>query len=190
MKSSDIKKLFPGVFQQAAEDPSLLSSMWEVMEGMHAPSERALDHLDATFNPNRTSDIFVPVLARWLDLDWVFDGGAHWQQSSVGSSELIPTGLGRVRALIAMAASLSQWRGTRKGLILFLETATGVRGFTIQEQVMGAQGVPRPFHLHVYAPSAARDYLALVTRIIEAEKPAYVTYDLEIQSAEPEEPDG
>ena len=109
----------------------MLQAMWNVMEAMHAPSELALDQLDATLNPYRTRDNFVPMLARGLDLDWVFDERTDSQQASNISSELIPTGLGRVRALIAMASTLSQWRGTAKGLVWFLETATGIQGFTI-----------------------------------------------------------
>lgn len=183
MRSSDIKQLFPGVFQQAAEESPLLQAMWDVMETMHAPSEWALSHMDATLNPFRTPDEFVPMLARWLDLDWVFDGGTNWQQSSRISSELIPTGLGRMRELIARAVTLSQQRGTAKGLVQFLETATGISGFTIQERGMEPGGVHRPFHLTIQAPAAARPYQTLVSRIIEAEKPAYVTYDLEMQSS-------
>ena len=60
----------------------------------------------------------------------------------------------------------------------FLEVATGVAGFVIDEQVLDEEGRARPFHLWVHAPRAAEPYTALVTRIVEQEKPAYVTYDL------------
>ena len=159
------------------------------METLHAPSELALEELNVTLNPYRTPDKFVPMLARWLDLDWVFDGGGHGKPPNTISSELISSGLGRVRELIGMAATLSQWRGTGKGLIRFLETATGVHGFTIQEQVLDPDGVPKPFHLSIRAPWEARDFKALVIRIIEAEKPAYVTYDLEIEAEKPKKND-
>ena len=84
-----------------------------------------------------------------------------------------------MRELIAVAAYLSQWRGTLEGLCLFLETATGSLGFEVDEHVENAKGMPRPYHIHVKAPqSCARDR-SLIERIIEQEKPAYVTYDLE-----------
>jgi hypothetical protein len=83
-----------------------------------------------------------------------------------------------LRELIAAAAFLSQWRGTAKGLLRFLETATGVEGFEIEEHARDANGQPQPFHILVRAPAEAERYRGLVERIIEAEKPAYVTYEL------------
>ncbi len=181
MKASDINQLLPNVFQQAARGNPLLQSIYDVMEAMHAPSEQALEELDATLNPYRTRDEFIAMLAQWVDVDWVFDGGTIAQQCNTVSSELIPPGLGRVRELIASAANLSKWRGTAKGLVQFLETATGVKGFIVREQVIGPNGRPKPFHLHIQAPVAVLGYKTLVTRIIEAEKPAYVTYELEME---------
>jgi hypothetical protein len=81
--------------------------------------------------------------------------------------------------LIARAAYLSQWRGTRKGLIAFLETATGASGFELDERVNDAAGQPRAFHMRVRAPHALEVHRALIERIIESERPAYVTYELE-----------
>ena len=39
-----------------------------------------------------------------------------------------------LRELIAAAAQLSQWRGTAQGLQRFLETATGIEGFELDEE--------------------------------------------------------
>ena len=63
------------------------------------------------------------------------------------------------------------------GLVRFLETATGVEGFVVDEEV-DAAGRPRPFHCVVRAPAAARRLRDLVQQIVEAEKPAFVTYEL------------
>jgi hypothetical protein len=90
--------------------------------------------------------------------------------------------LGRLRELIAQAAFLSQWRGTSRGLLRFLEAATGVQGFAIDEQVPGPDGLPRPFHLRVRAPQTTKPYSVLIERIIEIEKPAYVTYELAFET--------
>jgi hypothetical protein len=83
--------------------------------------------------------------------------------------------------LLAAAAYLSQWRGTARGLILFLEIATGTRGFEISEQIAGPDGRPQPFHIRIRAPEAVRLHRVLIERIIESEKPAYVTYELEFK---------
>jgi hypothetical protein len=53
-----------------------------------------------------------------------------------------------------------------------------VAGFAIEEDVSDEQGRPQPFHIWVRAPAAAEPFELLVRRIIEMEKPAYVTYDL------------
>src|SRR5262249_49938521 len=89
-----------------------------------------------------------------------------------------PTGDGRLRELVASAAYLSRWRGTRKGLLRFLEVATGLKGFDVDENVAGPDGRVRPLHVRVLAPHAAEPYQALIRRIVDLEKPAYVTYDL------------
>ncbi len=165
MKQADILGLLPAVFQKAAEPGSPLAALLDVMERLHAPAENALEGLDATLDPRRTSEPFVHFLARWVDLDRFFEVARGRAPSS---RLLISTGPGHLRELIASAAYLSKWRGTRKGLILFLEIATGLRGFEIDEEL-------RPFHIRVRAPAEAAPHRAMIERIIALEKPVYVT---------------
>jgi hypothetical protein len=87
-----------------------------------------------------------------------------------------------LRELIANAPLLSKWRGTSYGLQLFLEVATGMRGFEINETVRGTNGLPRPFHIRVLALPEAEVYRVLIERIIRLEKPAHVTYELVFES--------
>jgi phage tail-like protein len=175
VKKAQIKRLLPSVFQRAVQPGSPLSAILEVMEGMHAPSEFALDHLAETFDLHRTPDAFVPYLASWVDLQDLLDV----PRSEAGSlTPRLSTGVGRLRELTAAAATLSHWRGTCKGLTLFLETATGMSGFTIDEHVIGADGKVKPFHLRVTAPGELVEHRNLIQRIVELEKPAYVTYEL------------
>ncbi len=161
MQPPEIERLLPGVIQRTLEDGSPLRALVEVMSALHAPSEAALAALEANFDPRRAPDAFVPFLARWVNLEL-----------------RITTGLGRQRELIAAAAELSQWRGTAKGLIRFLVTATGLAGFTVDEQLRDERGALRPFHVRVNAPAEAAAHRAMVEQIIEREKPAYVTYEL------------
>jgi phage tail-like protein len=171
-----IKRLLPSVFQNTAQPGNPLYAILDVMETMHAPSEAALDHLHENFDPHRAPDAFVPYLANWVDLEALFDPPRTKNPSWTPS---LSTGLGRLRELTAAAATLSQWRGTRKGLCLFLETATGAKGFLVDEQVRGSDGKVKPFHLRITVPKGLAEHRSLIERIVELEKPAYVTYDLE-----------
>lgn len=173
MKAARIKRLLPAVYQTVADEGTPLAALLGVMEDMHGPAEAVLAQIESHFDPHRAPAAFVSYLASWVDLERVLD-------SSRGGS-CLPTfsaGLGRLRELTAAAITLSQWRGTRRGLLLFLETATGIGGFSIDEEVRAADGNIVPFHIRVLAPVAATGYKSLIDRIVELEKPAYVTYEL------------
>lgn len=175
MKRGEIERLLPDIFRRTSRAGNPLHAVLEVMEALQAPSEEALRDLDTYFEPRRAPDAFVPYLAGWVDLERLLAEGPSRPDAPPPT---FPTGLGRLRELVAQAAYLSQWRGTPRGLLRFLETATGVQGFAIDEQVPGEGGLPRPFHLRVRAPRETEPYRVLLERIIEVEKPAYVTYDL------------
>ncbi|MCP3141704.1 phage tail protein [Pyxidicoccus xibeiensis] len=162
MRSPDIQRLLPGVFQRTSLPGSPLAALLEVMEALHAPSEAVLARLEAHFDPRRAPDRFVPFLARWVGMDLP-----------------VTTGLGRLRELVAAAVEISRWRGTARGLRLFLTTATGRTDFGVDELVPGPDGRPRPFHVRVRAPAEVASHRLLLERIIEREKPAYVTYELQ-----------
>lgn len=180
MKTAQIKRLLPSIFQRAMRSEGPLPAILGVMEGMHAPDESVLSGLETVFDPRRTPDAFVPYLASWMDLEVLLD------VSRTAPTPSLSTGVGRLRELVANAATLSHWRGTRKGLTLFLETATGVSGFDVNETVLGANGQVRPFHLRITAPERLTAHRSLVQRIIELEKPAYVTYELVFGPPQPE----
>jgi phage tail-like protein len=168
MNQDGIKTLLPSMFRQAAGIGSPLSSIFGVMEGLHETTEDILGSLHAVFDPLRTPEQFVPFLAKWVDLDWITGEGSF------------PMDTGRFRELIAIAWYLSQWRGSARGLLLFLETATGVQGFSIRENLTDGKGKVIPFHIEVAVPAEASPQLHLIERIIENEKPAYVTYAVSI----------
>lgn len=178
MKRTEIERLLPQVMQRTVTPGSPLAALLDVMVRLQTPAETVLERLDSYFDPYQAPDAFVPLLASWLDLDR-FLTGTPTELTDETAAELFATSLGRLRELIQAAPFLSQWRGTAKGLICFLETATGVSGFVIDEQVRDETGQIRPFHIHILAPIAARPYDALIQRIIILEKPAYVTYRLE-----------
>ena len=182
MKRNEIAQLLPAVFQRTLNEGNPLTALLEVMEALQAPSEAVLEHLDAIFDPRRTTDEFVPYLAYWADLTRLFEDRADTKEQFSFSRATIASGVGRLRELIASSAYLSQWRGTQKGLLLFLQTATGVADFEIQENV-SFKGEAKPFHVSVRAPKESAQYKRLIERIVELEKPAYVTYELSFEPA-------
>jgi phage tail-like protein len=183
MKREEIENLLPRVFRHTLRIGSPQNALLEVMELLHAPAEEVLMHLETYFSAYSTPDIFVPYLASWVDMDRFYPYYCAQPADLQRTVDPISTGTGQLRELIAAAAYLSQWRGTAKGLKLFLETATGMKGFELVENVADANGNPRPFHIRILAPPDSEPHIALIERIVEQEKPAYVSYDLEFKPA-------
>lgn len=175
MKEAEIAQLLPEIFQRTLRPQSVLRAVLASMEELHAPAEGILAEIDAIPDPNRTPDAFVAFLARWVDLERIFTDKTTRAPNEIEIP--ISTGLGRLRQLIQTAAALSRWRGTRYGLRSFLETATGVTGFEIEEEVVD-EGKVKPFHIRVRAPRAVEGHRPLIEKIIEVERPAYVTWEL------------
>jgi phage tail-like protein len=194
MKQDEIKNFLPAVFQRTVRAGNPLAAMLDLMEMLHAPAEKILEDVDRFFDARRAPDEFVPFLAHWVNLDRIF-----FSPDIDLDSPLMPK-IGHLRELVATATYLSQWRGTKKGLLLFLQTATGVkdfeidervkdsgeqtralnvRGFKIDGRVEDAERQIRPFHLKIRAPEALRAQEDLIRRIIESEKPVHLTYELE-----------
>jgi len=182
MRRDEIAQLLPVIFQRTLTPGNPLTGSLVVMEALQAPSEEVLAHLDTFFDPRRTKDEFVPYLAFWTDLTKLVDDGDN-NEDAPSLRGSFPSGIGRLRELTADAAYLSQWRGTHKGLLLFLQTATGIKDFQIQENI-DIKGSSKPFHITVRAPAEAEQYARLIERIIESEKPAYVTYQLSFGATE------
>lgn len=159
MRSGQIAHLLPAVMRRTLEFSSPLGAILGVMEAMHAPSEAALRAFQDVVNPYAAPERFVPFLASWVGLEPVLDERGE-----------ISSGTARLRELVAASNVLAKWRGTARGLVLFLEIATGLRGFTIDE--------PRPFHFVLALPPGAGAHRALVERIVKSEKPAYVTAEI------------
>jgi len=183
MDREQIARLLPGVFQTAlhpiaagiVEPDRRMSAVLGVMETLHEPVETVLHDLDRYLDPRLARPDFVPYLAGWVDLDWLLVAAPS---EPLATTPSLASGLGTLRELVAAAAELARWRGTARGLLRFLDTATGTPGFAIEENVSGDQRQPRPFHLRVVAPAEAAVYRPLIERVIVAEKPAYATYEL------------
>jgi phage tail-like protein len=163
MRRPAIERLLPAAYQRAVRPGGVLAALLDVMEGMHGPSEERLASVDDLFSPYRTPPGFVPFLAGWLAFDHVTSGPA------TAGPAMAP---GRLRDLVATAATLAQWRGTAAGLQALIDTAAGVAGARMREQP------DRPFHIVVRVPPAAHPQLDLIRLLVETEKPAAVTCEV------------
>jgi phage tail-like protein len=178
MRRAEIQTRLPEVFERTAGAPrGPLGPLLDVMEQMHAPSEAALDELERYFDARRAPDAFVPYLAWWVDLGWLL-----FEDPDATDAPLRPytAGLGRLREVTATAAALAKWRGTARGLVGLLEAATGMQGYSVDEDLHDPAGRPLPARFRVHAPAGAEPYTELIRRIAEHEKPAHVVLDPQI----------
>jgi phage tail-like protein len=180
MLRQSIERLLPAVYQRSALPGGVLAALLDAMETLHAPTEAALAAVEDLFHPYRAPDRLVPFLARWVALDHVLPISRAGTTAAADEVSRLPIPIGRLRDLVASAPALAQRRGTANGLRMFLETAMGVSGFTVEEP----DG--RPFHVVVRVPPAATHQIELVRRIVALEKPAAVT--CEVVVPEPEAP--
>jgi phage tail-like protein len=174
LKGLEIASLLPEVFQRTVLDGSPLLGLLQAMAALLTPIEDQLDRLDETFDPLRTREEFLPVLAYWVDMHRLLDDSRGLAERA----HQFPAGAGRLRLLVAAAAGLAKVRGTKAGLLRFIETASGFTGFAIEDDVRGEEGRPRPFQFRVVAPASARPLEPFIRRLIEREKPAYSTCEL------------
>jgi len=167
MSREQIEQLLPSVVRRAIVSGNPLAALTAVMADLYDPVEDAAGQLDGYFDPWRCPERFLPLLAAWMDLPLP-----------------VTTGPSRLRELIAVAAEHHQVRGSRRALLAFLEAATGLRGFEVDEIVRDAAGQVRPFVVAVRAPEAARAHAAMVERLIDRERPAHVRCELSFLSSD------
>lgn len=161
MKQAEITALLPEIMQRAVRDRSPLAALLDVMEQLHEPSEELLHKLDQYFDPQRTRADLVPMLGHWLGLE-----------------ETLVRRAAKSRTFVARAVELWKWRGTAWAVTESLEIATGVRGFVVTEEPPGPLYTARPFHFFVTAPAGVSKDKEVIEKVIEMQKPAYVTYEI------------
>jgi phage tail-like protein len=175
MEESRIVKLLPEVYRSARLPGSVLDAVLATMAAYHRPAEAALAELDANFDPRRAQDAFVVMLAGWVALDPYLT--AHgWERD--GRRGRVAIDLGNLRELTTRAAELARLRGTLGSLRAFLELATGLAGFDIEENPPGGDGRPQPFHARIRAPAGGASYRDLIALIVAREKPAFTTVEV------------
>jgi phage tail-like protein len=178
MEARRILRYLPENYQFAAADNGgVTHAMLHIMEGMHAPVDRVLRSIDDYFDPFRAPGPFVLLQASWLGLDRYFD----WSGGSAGAGEpRYAAGSDQLRLLIAEFPSLVRSRGTRTSLTRFLEVATGISGFAVED---GAQA--GAFHVIVHVPRTAVPLDDLIRRIVSGERPAHATWEIQTIEDQP-----
>lgn len=158
-----IKRLLPGSYQAAVEQrpQGAVAALIEATHGMLAPVDRRIRALPETLSANGAPDDFVPLLAGWL-------------ATGATSRDALPPN----REWLRRATEIAQSRGTARGLVLTLEVATGVQGFTVDEGV-------DDFHLTVSAPLHLRGLEGALRSLIDRQRPAHMTYSLEFAAPPP-----
>jgi phage tail-like protein len=163
----------------------------KIFEQAFDPAIQSFNVMWANLDPLTAPQALLPFLAHWVA--WPVD--PIWD-------------INQQRRLIRRAVELYRWRGTRKGLRLYLHLYTGlpldehlpqegdkhisitepfVQGFVLGAAKLGEGAVlggGQPYHFVVHLrpdrPNSVNEQL--VRRIIDQEKPAFSTYDLFIEN--------
>lgn len=171
--------LYPSFLPEIYQEVDFIGRFLAIFEQAFEPAVNQLQSLWAYLDPLTAPEGMLPFLAHWVG--WPDD--IHW-------------GVDRQRRLIRQAMEIYQWRGTRKGLRLYLQLYTDlpddqiqiIESFT-QGFVLGGEtslgvttliGGGQPFHFTVRLQSHEPLEEALIRKIIDQEKPAFCTYDLDL----------
>lgn len=164
----------------------------KIFEQAFQPVINSFNVMWANLDPLTAPRALLPFLAHWV----------AWPVDSIWN-------LNQQRRLIRRAIELYRWRGTRKGLRLYLHLYTGLplddhlpseddkhisitepfgQSFILAEGKLGTAVLAggRPFHfvVRLRVEPSIRIHEELVRQIIEQEKPAYCTYELLIEENE------
>lgn len=166
-----------------------ISRLLTLFEQAYEPAVEALDLMWAHLDPLTAPQALLPFIAYWV----------AWTPEPLWSEA-------KQRQLIRQAIELYRWRGTRRGLRLYLHIYTDLpldedvpdeankhigieevfgQGFVLGGTTIGRDSIMgggRPFHfiVHLRPDLGVEIDETLVRYIIEQEKPAFCTYELHI----------
>lgn len=174
-------RYLPAVYQENAD---FLGRFLMLFESFWKPTFERLDALPYYFDARTAPPDLLPWLAAWVNLTL----DERWPEA-------------KRRQLLAAAVPLYRRRGTKAGLLDYLEIYTGVRP-RIQEQAgqnfqlgggarlgpdlaLGRGNQPHTFRVSLTLPAEPDPRLAqerqrIIEAIIAAEKPAHTAYTLEL----------
>ncbi len=176
--------LLPPMYKEV----DFLNRFLNIFEQTFDPAVQTLGVLWAYLDPLTAPESMLPFLASWVA--WEIDDRLD---------------IKRQRRLISNAVTLYRWHGTLFGLRFYLHLCTGLPldehlpepekhigieevfndGFILGETILGQDSIiggGRPYHFFVYLRPEKSQQIEenLVREIIEREKPAFCTYELNI----------
>lgn len=174
------------------EDDHLMSRFLMLFESFWSPIESQINNVHYYFDPRVTPSNFLPWLASWLDLSL----DEYWTEA-------------QLRQLIRWAIALHRSRGTKWGLLKYLEIYTGQHAEIIEHRAknfvlgpdirigpgiaLGRGNVPHTFSVRLRLPALdiedeqernrqERIRRRTIESIIEMQKPAHTVYTLYLET--------
>jgi len=158
-------QFLPVAFQKSDENGAgqspndFLSRFLQIFETIWEPIERRQDHIAMYFSPRTCPSSWVPWMASWLGI-------------TLDPSLPEP----RARALTMHLMTISQWRGTRRGLKLAIEVYLGVHADIIERP-----DEPNVFRVRVRVPADANsDLMPALRELVLKVKPAHMGFVIEV----------
>lgn len=187
------RSLYPQFLPAVYQEIDFIGRLLKVFEQSFEPAVNTWQSLWAYLDPLTAPESLLPFLAQWVG----------WQNEVTWS-------VAQQRSLIRRAMEIYRWRGTKRGLQLYLHLYTGLpqhdptrspqqqpiqinsaiqHGLVLGKSDFGSNAIlggGKPFHFNVTLRPHQGQFLdeALVRSIIDQEKPAVCTYDLEIAPIE------
>ncbi len=184
------RSLYQSFLPAIYSEEDFVGRFLKIFEQTFEPTVQAMDALWAYLDPLTAPEALLPFLAHWVA--WPID--RRWSTN-------------RQRLLIRQALEIYRWRGTKRGLRLYLHLYTDLplddhlsaetdkhiciqevsgKGLILNDTCLGQESIlggGRPYHFMVTLRSVPGCYIdeALVRSIIEREKPAFCTYELNVQ---------
>jgi len=159
-------------------DDDFMGQFLRIFEDILGPIENTVGNLPLYFDPRLTPEAVLPWLASWVGI------------------ALDPAlSVARRRELVARAAELYRWRGTRRGLSEYLHICTGVvpeitehiSGMRLDPETklgvdtrLGSSGAGHYFGVTMRARAPDKLDEKAVRAIIDAQKPAHTVYTLSV----------
>jgi phage tail-like protein len=183
------RSLYPQFLPAVYREVDFIGRFLKIFEQSFEPAVQTFQTLWAYLDPLTAPEALLPFLAQWVG----------WHNEATWS-------VAHQRSLIRRAMEIYRWRGTKRGLKLYLHLYTGLplhdptrselqqpiqihtasqQGFVLGETDLGPMAIlggGKPLHFRVKLCPTRGQFLdeTLVRSIIEQEKPAVCTYDLEI----------
>ncbi len=180
-------KYLPALYEQ----DELMGRFLMLFESFWAPLQSQIENSDYYFNPKMAPDAMLPWLAKWLDLEL----DQTWPEE-------------RLRDLIRWAIALHRSRGTKWGLLKYLELYTGQQAEILERRsnnfvigkgarlglgvALGKRNVPHTFTINLRLPKIEAESKAervrqeklqrrTIESIIDMQKPAHTVYTLNLE---------